>query len=175
MSGLMPGTPDYGQGATASTPAHAPAPVAPQNWLPMVQSPIYGDPSMLAFMRASGLSNEIAAADVARDTSATQRALGIATDDLGIRGEQERRGISNNQEDRGVFRSGQTLTRTAEQEGAQARQLGAMQDAAANRVSGLQSGLLAKIAANQQSAAEAGLTTGQSQYQQRRLAEEGLL
>lgn len=163
-------------GAPAPTSTAAPAPTAPPaNYLPMVESPIYGDPAMLAFIRSSGLANDVASADVARRTDNYNRALGIATDDINAQGERSRRGIAGNYESRGVYRSGAQLRAQSEQEADQARRLGAARLSTADAIGGLQSQLLQTIANNQQRAAELGLTTGQNQYQQNRLSQEGLL
>lgn len=130
---------------------------------------------MLAFMRASGLSNEIAAADVARQTANQNMALGIATDDIVAQGEIGRRNIAGSHEARGVYRSGAQLRAQSEQEAAQSRALGAARLGTASTIGGLQSQLLQTIAGNQQRATELGLSTASEQARQRRLAEEGLL
>lgn len=146
----------------------APAPAASPDYSSVTEpsmgtSSVYGDPAMLAFIRASGMSNEIAAADVARRQAAINQALGIATQDTEAAGEQSRRNIAGGMEARGVFRSGQNMLAQQYQEEAQARRLGALRLAAANQIGDLHSGLLSQIAANQQKAASLALTTGMNQ------------
>lgn len=120
------------------------------------------DPAYLAFVRAAGLSEQVAAADVARRQAATKLALGIQTDDLNAAGERERQGVRGSQESRGVFRSGQTQQRLTEQEDQQARRQSALELAAATQLGDAQSGLESAIAAQQLRGAELGLSLSQN-------------
>lgn len=126
----------------------------------MPSGPTYAlaqDPAYLAFLRASGLAESVATADAARRRDAINQALGIAGEDLDSQGEQTRRGISAAQEDRGVFRSGQTLQRMSEQEEDQARRRSAIELAGAGQIGDLESGLLMQLAGSQVKGAEYGL------------------
>lgn len=127
----------------------------------MALSTEYTDPSILAFLRAAGYSESAAAADVARRRNDIENALGLSIDDLDARGEQERENIAGSQEARGMFRSGQTLNRTAEQEAQQGRQSGALQQQAASQIGNLTSSLTQQIAQNQQRAQELALAANQ--------------
>lgn len=116
------------------------------------------DPAYLAFLRASGLSGSIATADADRRRNDINIALGIGTDDLNASGEQERRGISDSQEDRGVYRSGQTLRRLGEQEASQGRRRSAIELAASGQLGDIESNLLQTLAGNEVRGAELGLS-----------------
>lgn len=136
-------------------PAAAPAPAAPP---PIGASgALAQDPAYLAFLRASGLTEQIALGDAARRRDSINQALGIAVDDLDAGGEQSRRGISDSQEDRGVFRSGQTLRRLGEQEEDQARRRSAIELAGAGQLGDIESNLLTQVAGLQTRGAEFGL------------------
>jgi hypothetical protein len=156
-SGLLPGS-----------DSHAPAPVAPAA-APTAAAPmpigasgaLAQDPSYLAFLRASGLSQAIAVNNADRQRNDINTALGIANDDLSANGEQERRGISNSQEDRGVYRSGQTLSRMSDQETGQARRKSAIELAGTGQLGDIEFNLLTNLAGQQVRGAEAGLGTGQ--------------
>ena len=128
----------------------------------MAISADYTDPTILAFLRTSGMAQEVAAADVARRQAAIRQALGQNLEELEAQGDVGRRNIAGSQEARGMFRSGQTLTRTAEQEAAQARQAGQLQGQAASQIGDLQGGLLNQIAQNQARASELGLQQSQA-------------
>lgn len=122
----------------------------------MDMSEIYNDPTILAFLRSSGLAEQVAANDVARRQTAINQALGIGIEDLNQKGEISRRNIGNSYEDRGVYRSGANLRDQAEQEAQQARQQGALQFQARDDMNNLSGGLTSMIAENQQKAAEMG-------------------
>lgn len=134
----------------AANPAYTPS--------SMQLADIYKDPTVQAFLRASGLSEQTAANDVARRQAAINTALNTNLDDLAAQGDIARRNIAGNQEARGVYRSGQTLQRTAEQQAAQARQQSALQQNALNQVNDLSGQLAQQVANNQQRAAELGTT-----------------
>lgn len=126
----------------------------------MPDSPAFAlaqDPAYLAFLRASGLSDEIAAAAVARQSGAINQALGLNVEDLDESGRRQRRSISSSQESRGALRSGETLRRTSEQEQDQARRRAAIEQAAANQLGGLQTGLASQIAGTQLKGSELAL------------------
>lgn len=142
-----PGASMY-QGGTPAAAAPAPA--------GMDLSSLYNDPTIMAFLRSSGLGEQVAANEVARRQAAIQQALGTNIEDLGAQGEIARRNIAGSQEASGVFRSGQTLQRTAEQEQQQARTQGALQQQATNQLNDLQGNLAMQVAQNQQKAAELG-------------------
>jgi len=157
-----------------TTPAAAGQTAFPSYTYPsMGTSSVYGDPSMLAFIRSSGMANEIAASDVARKTATLNQALGIATQDLAAQGEDARRNIAGSMEARGFHRSGQHLLENQRQEAAQARRLGGLRLTTADQIADLQSGPLARIAGNQQRAAELALNTGMNQDTQAGLAALG--
>ncbi len=128
----------------------------------MALSTEYTDPSILAFLRASGMSQETAAADVARRRTAIEQALGTSIKDLEDQGEVSRENISGNAESNGVFRSGQLSTDLQRQRASQLRRQGALTDQAGYQIGNLTSSLQQQIAENQQKAAELGLAGSQN-------------
>lgn len=148
--------------------AALPAAYVPQS---ISMAEIYKDPTVLAFLRSSGLTEQVAANEIARRQGAVNQALATNLDDLNARGVIERRNIDGSMEARGMHRSGQNLTAQAEQEAGQARMQGAMQQQAQNQVNDLSGNLTMMVAQNQQKAAELGtnvyvdraLQAGQSQ------------
>lgn len=126
-------------------------------------SPAYSlaqDPAYLALLRASGLTDSIATSDAARRREAVNTALGLQTDDLNATGEQERRAVATSQEGRGVFRSGETLRRTADQESSQARRRSGIELAASGQLGDIEHNLVSQLAGTQVRGAELGLTLG---------------
>lgn len=111
----------------------------------MAQSPIMSlmqDPAFAIFVTASGMQEELALADAARRRNAINQALGIQEEDIAEQGRAQRKEIAGNQESRGVFKSGQTLERSAESERAQARASALAQLNAATQLGDVESGLL---------------------------------
>lgn len=153
--------------ATSVTNPQSPAgqaaakPALPQAYVPpaISMAEIYKDPTILAFLRSSGLSEQVAANEIARRQTAVNQALATNLDDLGAKGVIERRNIDGSQEARGMFRSGQTLQRGADQQAQEARIGGAMQQQAQNQVNDLAGNLTMMVAQNQQKAAELGTST----------------
>lgn len=141
------------------TPAPAPAATAP----PAAGSPLAAlaqNPAFAAFLRTSGLGNQIATADAAQRTFALDQALGLGTEALDESGRRERRGIAGNQESRGVLRSGQTLQRTSEQEYDQGVRRAALEMATADSKGQLNTALASSIAGNLARGADLGLDVG---------------
>ncbi len=151
------------QAVAAVQPYQAPAAYVPQT---ISMADIYKDPTILAFLRSSGLTEQVAANEIARRQSAVNQALATNLDDLTARGQQERRGINDSMVARNQSRSGENLRRQAEQEQQQARMQGAMQQQAMNQVNDLSGNLTMMVAQNQQKAAEMGTQT----YMDRALA-----
>lgn len=152
----------YGTTPNAPAPAPAaaqPAQAAPSAYLPssLTLADIYKDPTVLAFLRSSGLSEQTAANDVARRQAAIGQALNTNLNDLGAQGQIARRNIAGNFESRGVLASGQALQAQAENEAQQARQQTAMQQNAMNQINDLSGQLAQQVANNQQRASELGV------------------
>lgn len=117
---------------------------------------LYKDPTILAFLRSSGLGEQVMANEIARRQAAINQTLGTNLEDLAARGVIDRRNIGGSMEARGLYRSGENLQKQAEQEAQQARLQGSLQQQAANQVADLQGNLAMKVAENQQKAAELG-------------------
>lgn len=135
----------YGQ---TQAPPGAPAAPAPNT--------LYSDPGFLAFLRSSDLGLETAASKVAQQQDALRRALGMSTTQLQDQGGQERQGIANSFESRGVFRSGMNAVKQAEQEQRQAQAISANQAQTAGQVADLSASLADKVAEQQRLASEKG-------------------
>lgn len=169
---------NYSKAGTGVAAAAAPRPATPIPAAaappPAPTSPIYSDPAFLAFARASGLSDQIAAGAVARRTGNINMALNIATGDMERQGTISRRNIAGSHEARGVFRSGANLRAQGEQEAAQAARASALQLGARSDIGDLNSNLLQTIAGNQQRTVELGLTTAADMDEQEKLAKLGL-
>lgn len=124
---------------------------------------LYRDPAFLAFLRGSDTTLETAAQDVARKQAAYQQALALAVPQIQDNGQQERRGIDNSFEVRGVYNSGQRAVRNQEQEIRQGNQIATAQASTADQIGELHSGLAGLVAQQQQQAAEHGYNTAQTQ------------
>lgn len=92
------------------------------------------DPQYLAFLRNLGLQQSNAWAHGIQQSAATQGLYANRINDLGISGQIAQRNILGGMESRGLYRSGETGQRVADQAGAQAR---AMADLAAQRAASL--------------------------------------
>lgn len=147
-------------------PNKLPTPLTPQS--------LMNDPAYQAFLRTSGIQEQLDLASEIERTDRTQRARDLRLQGLEEAGEEQRESISGDQESRGVLSSGQTLTRLARQERGQLRSqslthLGAEEDLADIRNAGIEGALgreqqggelLARLAENQAEAqAEAGGST----------------
>lgn len=147
---------DKGHRYAFGTEYKAEAPAAAPNSL-------YRDPAFLAFLRSSDLGLETAAQDVARKQAAYQQALALAVPTMQDQGKQERQGIDNNFEARGVYRSGQREVQNAAQEVRQANAISGAQASTAENIGSLQSSLAERVAEQQRMAAEKGFSTAQQQ------------
>lgn len=187
---------DYGNKTVIAAPVPA-APAAPQTpvttvgGVPQVQNPalpqqvvgqnyspglsmadIYKDPTILAFLRSSGLSEQVMANEVARRQAAVNQNLALNLEDLGARGQIAQENVSFGAQRAGRHvAGGQALKEAARQQEQQARVQGALQNQAMNQINDLSGSLAMKVAQNQQQAAELGtktyidraLTAGQNQ------------
>lgn len=125
---------------------------------------VYENPAFLAFLRTSGLEMDTAAADVARQESALQQALASSVADLQTQGAQARRGIDQNFESRGVFRSGARGERLGEQEALTNTAIASRQAGTADQVAALRGSLANKVAEQGRRAGELGLSIDDTDY-----------
>lgn len=141
------------------TPPVPAAPAAPN----LAQSQLGSDPSYLAFLRASNLSQATSAADVARRQAALQAALNLQLPGMEQQDATQGRNLAGNYEARGMFRSGAHLRDASELQAQQARQKTAFITNTQNQIADLSGQLASNIADQQRRSAEAGLTSAYNQ------------
>lgn len=131
--------------------------------VPDQASTLPSDPAFLAFMRSSGLGLETAANQVQQQTGNINAALTTATGDLNHSYDQSQDRIGGSYEARGIGKSGESLRGLNENEYQRGKALSNAQSTAANQISTLNQGLVAKVLDQRSKAAELGLSTGQNQ------------
>lgn len=104
------------------------------------------DPSYLAYLRATGLQEEVARANAARQTAAIQRQLATTTPEIARLGQLARARIGDSFEARGVYRSGMRQQRQAEQGASEAYRVGSLWGNAGDRIAGAQGNLQTQLA-----------------------------
>lgn len=100
------------------------------------------DPAFAIFVTASGMQEELAHADAARRRQSINQALGIQEEQIGEQGEEQRKGIAENFEQRGISGAGASLEKQAKSERSQARASALAQLNAADQMGEIESGLL---------------------------------
>ncbi len=163
-------------GAAASLPALPAAPVLDETPTPAgaVPSPTGDDlfaqadaalpggnnaalgqsPAYLAFLRALGLSDATDTANNQVTIDALNRRAGLSLENLAASGAQQRQGISDSHESRGLYRSGARLRAQAGQQEGEARQGSAIAGGAADDTAALVADLAQRRAERQQKSAE---------------------
>lgn len=126
-------------------------------------NPLYSDPDFLAFVRASDYGIETAAADTIRKQEAINRGLVTSLAQLSDTAHQNKRGIDNSFEARGVYRSGKRVERQDEYEGTRALQEYGIRDQAQTQIQNSAADLAGLVASNQQKSAELGYGTAGNQ------------
>jgi hypothetical protein len=121
------------------------------------------DPAFMAFLRSSGLGLEAAANQVRQQTGAIQAAKQVAVGDIDNSYGESARRTKGGMESRGVLRSSDTQQALDQNERARLAARTSKENEAATQISGLNSGLVNKVLENQTSAAEKGLSVGQTQ------------
>lgn len=122
------------------------------------------DPAYLAWLRALGFEENAARSDAtaARETVAARTEF--ERPQLEDQGMRERRTIAAGMEDRGLFRSGEMLSRTAEQRADQQYRVGGLELRAGEQIAGIESGLAREVAGIERRRTEQALTTGGNIY-----------
>ena len=132
--------------------AQAAQPAAPQASLAV-------DPAWLAFRRSLGVEDAADAATTQQQIDALNRRAGLQRGDLIEQGVQQRQGIADSHEARGLFRSGGRLKSQAQQQSGEGKALGQIEAGLAEGVSGLAQSLAQRRAERERRGAEQGLST----------------
>ena len=142
--------------STGQDPQAAAAPAAPKASLAV-------DPAWLAFRRSLGVEDAADAATTQQQIDALNRRAGLQRGDLLEQGVQQRQGIADSHESRGLFRSGARLKGQAQQQAGEGRALGQIEAGLAEGVSGLAQSLAQRRAERERRGAETGLNTAANQ------------
>ena len=141
-------------------PAQDQAPVSPLAALPgsMMGASLAVSPAWLAFRRSLGISDATDAATAQSQVDALNRRAGLARGDLLERGKDQRQGIADNFETRGLLRSGARLRDQAKQQGGEGAALADLELTLAEQQAGLMAQVAQRQAERQRSGAEQALT-----------------
>lgn len=129
------------------------------------------DPTILAFMRSSGLQKQLDEATALERTTQIEQRRDLTLEELEDLGQQEREGIAGSAETRGVFRSGQRLMDEAKSDKRQARRAALASLGAAEQLTGLRSGV-DQASLERQRALEELTLSGASTYAENEAEEE---
>lgn len=138
--------------------APAPAAVAPTS-LSVPTAGLGVDPAHLAFLRALGLQDFTDSTSAQLAVDALNRRAGMSLEDLKAQGADQRQGIADSHEARGLWRSGGRLRAQSKQEEAEARQAAGIMAGTADQTAGLIAELAQRRAASERSRAEQSLAT----------------
>lgn len=125
------------------TPAAAPAaapPAAPAA-APAGPPPLETDPAFAAFQRAVGFQRSSAERSTNDQVDTINRTTSTRLADIADEGGRARRGIEDNMDVRGLYRSGETERRLGEQRADEGRQVSALQSGSANQIAALRAAL----------------------------------
>lgn len=133
------------------------APVAAPQLAPLPQLGIANDPVYLSYLRSTGYDEDSARMLAARQVDQMKRRVSMAIPGIQEQGIEQRRGIGNSFESRGVFRSGERLRQQALQQRGETSQIAGLQGELADNVGNIQIGLRDQIGrlANQRAEAAA--------------------
>lgn len=152
--GHAPGEP-YGAGANPwNEPSNAAVSILPQAAPPQAAPPmlaalpqltIANDPTYLSYLRSSGYNEDSARMLAARQVDQLKRRVSMAIPGIQEAGIEQRRGIGNSFEARGVFASGERLRQQALQQRAETSQIAGLQGGLADQVGNIEIGLRDQI------------------------------
>lgn len=150
--GHAPGEP-YGAGANPwNEPSNAAVSILPQaapQAAPVLaalpQLTIANDPTYLSYLRSSGYNEDSARMLAARQVDQLKRRVSMAIPGIQEAGIEQRRGIGNSFEARGVFASGERLRQQALQQRGETSQIAALQGGLADQVGDIEIGLRDQI------------------------------
>lgn len=139
----------------------APRTTQPATHVAPAASSLAVSPAWLAFRRSLGIEDWVDVATAQAQIDALNRRAGLTRGDLLERGVDERQGIANSFETRGLLRSGARLRDQAKQQAGEGRALADIELGLAEQSAALMANLAGRQAERQRSSAEQGLTVAE--------------